>query len=483
MQLPALRHTRAFINMEQLFSPCTRLYDLLQSQGDPHDFRDQRPEFRDHPELLRELDLDVSTEELLSAERAFTYADLHALLGNEFTVLWLTPHAAVVHEDSKGVSSWHRLDGFCRFSFSADGKAIDTLALSPQHSYEISDVVLRLLAARAVHSVILGELISRDDNAWINAPTLAYFMEQCQSLRALTLQNIGINEERMRVLGTYSRPDLEIELALCDFTNAGTRALVEVLGRNQGPTKLDFCDTSDYSVVANGLRENRRLKSLTPRYFSFNRDIGYQEVLAIASALKENKGLIDLNLSHCVWVKETWDAVCDSLKTHPALQLMNLRAYQTVDGVAPLAPAVLMSRIQALVDMLKVNMSIHTMHLDDQYSECELFRGSAVPYLETNRLRPRLLAIKKTGPFAYRFKVLGRALLAVRTDPNRFWMLLSGNAEVAFPSTTAMTTTVAAILPTPTAAAAAAAGTAAISRATSTTGGASTVGIVAIPAT
>ena len=33
--------------------------------------------------------------------------------------------------------------------------------------------------------------------------------------------------------------------------------------------------------------------------------------------------------------------------------------------------------------------------------------------------------------------MLRRALLAVRTDPNWFWMLLSGNAEVAFPSTTA----------------------------------------------
>ena len=44
--------------------------------------------------------------------------------------------------------------------------------------------------------------------------------------------------------------------------------------------------------------------------------------------------------------------------------------------------------------------------------------------------------------------MLGRALLAVRTDPNRFWMLLSGNAEVAFPSTTAATTP-AANLPAP----------------------------------
>jgi hypothetical protein len=100
--------------------------------------------------------------------------------------------------------------------------------------------------------------------------------------------------------------------------------------------------------------------------------------------------------------------------------------------MAPLAPAVLQSRIQALVDMVKVNMSIHTIHLHDQFNQHENFRGSVIPYLEMNRLRPRLLAIQQAHPIPYRAKVLGRALLAVRTDPNRFWMLLSENAEVVF---------------------------------------------------
>jgi hypothetical protein len=51
--------------MERLFSPCTRLRDTLELE-----------------EFFEELNLDVSTEELLSAERAFTYADLYAMLGN-----------------------------------------------------------------------------------------------------------------------------------------------------------------------------------------------------------------------------------------------------------------------------------------------------------------------------------------------------------------------------------------------------------------
>jgi hypothetical protein len=99
------------------------------------------------------------------------------------------------------------------------------------------------------------------------------------------------------------------------------------------------------------------------------------------------------------------------------------------------------------LDMMKMNVSIHTIHLQFLYSQHELFRGSVVPYLETNRLRPRVRAIQKTRPIIYRTKVLGRALLATRTNPNRFWMLLTGNAEVALPSRCA-TIAVTANLPT-----------------------------------
>jgi hypothetical protein len=83
---------------------------------------------------------------------------------------------------------------------------------------------------------------------------------------------------------------------------------------------------------------------------------------------------------------------------------------------------------------LEVNMSIHTINgVPPLFREHELFLGSVIPSLETNRLRDRVRAIQRTRPSEYRAKVLGRALLAVKSHPNRFWMLLSGNAEVAFP--------------------------------------------------
>jgi hypothetical protein len=81
--------------MERLFSPCTRLHDILESQGLLEGVSRNLGPFQ-------ELSLNVSTEELLSSERAFTYTDLYAMLGNRNTVPWLTPHTAVVRLAAAG---------------------------------------------------------------------------------------------------------------------------------------------------------------------------------------------------------------------------------------------------------------------------------------------------------------------------------------------------------------------------------------------
>jgi hypothetical protein len=403
--------------MERLFSPCTRLYDILESQGR-----------RGFPELLRELNLNVSTEELLSAERAFTYADLFAMLVNRDTVAWLTPHAAV----TRGVTVayyWEQLGESCYFVFSADGKHIVASARSPEHLVEICNVVVRLLAASVVHSVYIQKSSGPQDMS-ISAPSLAYLMEQCQSLTFLSLQNLDVDEDHCRELGSFSRPGLEIELKHCKITSIGASALAETLGRNQGPTKLHRCEI-DHLVLADGLRGNSRLKCLRPR-LSDDLDVSNQEVFTIAGALRENKGLVELDLWQYEFrlSDETWGAICASLETHPTLEVLDFR------GAFTISPAGLNSWVQALIDMLKVNVSIHTICLHDRYSENKLFRESVIPYLKTNRFRPRVRTIQKTRPIAYRAKVLGQALLATRTDVNRFWMILSGNVEVSFPSTT-----------------------------------------------
>jgi hypothetical protein len=239
--------------MERLFSPCTRFRDTLE----------RRERGRLGPrELLRELNLDVSTEELLKDEKAFTYADLYVMLGIGNKIAWLTPHALVVTANNMSVVySWRQLDQSCHFIFKADGKVIHALARSPVHLLEVCDAVLRLLATSVVHSVYLYNR-SSPDGAWINAPTLAYLMEQCQTLKVLTLTDLNVDENHCRVLGTFSKPGLEIELIRCKLTSVAAAVLAQILGRNQGPSKLTYCDIIDYSILANGLRGNSRLRTL-----------------------------------------------------------------------------------------------------------------------------------------------------------------------------------------------------------------------------
>jgi hypothetical protein len=426
--------------MEHLFSPCTRLNDLVEA-GYLEDLEEEE-DF----ENVKELNLDVSPQELLSAERGFTYAHLHAMLESKYTVAWLTPHATIVRANGRAQTCVNMLmERDRQFGFDVDDNEIIVVARSLEHLLEICDVILRLLAVSVVHSVILHKW-NRSGGACINAPALEYLMEQCKSLKSLSLSNLEMDENHCRVLGAYSRPDLEIKLKNCKLTSAGTSALAEVLGHNQGPTVLERCNI-DYSILADGLRGNSRLKRLRTAYFS-NLDNDNRQVLAIANAVRENKGLVELDFHYALSMSdETWGAICDSLKTHPTLEILYLPSTEYITATAR-AAAIITSRIQALLDLMKLNLSIHTMRLHDQYSKHELFRESVTPYLETNRLRQRLLAIQKTRPIAYRAKVPGQALPAVRTDPNRVWMLLSGNAEVAFPSTTT-TTTPAANLPTP----------------------------------
>jgi hypothetical protein len=383
------------------------------------------------------------------------------MLGHGDTLVWLTPHAAVAPDNGLAVRAWNTQldDESCRFYYKADGKDMVVLAHSHEYSLEIVDVILRLLAVSVVQSVRLRKDWILPD-FFITVPSLEHLMKHCQSLNFLSLELLEMDENHCRVLGAYSRPEFEIEVKRCKITSVGARALADLLGRNQGPTKLYFCAIDNF-VLANGLRGNSRLKSLRHQVFSSNHDVNNEELLAYARALPENRGLVDLHLIIHVRVSDdTWGAVCDSLKTHPTLEVLRLPTTGPT-WVALLTPAVLQSRIQALVGMLKVNMSIHTIHLNPQFGQHELFRGSVTPYLETNRFRPHLLAIQQARPIPYRAKVLGRALLSARTDANRFWMLLSGNAEVAFPSSTTTVATAANLPDTPTTAAATSTGDAA----------------------
>jgi hypothetical protein len=202
------------------------------------------------------------------------------------------------------------------FRFSAVGKDKEALAHSRGSLWEICGAALRLWAASDVDLVNLDKR-SCYDVVLINAVMLADLLEQCQCLKPLALKGLRIDVNLCRVLDSYSRPGLEIELRGCELTDAGTSALVEVLGRSQGPTKLAYCYI-DNVVLADGL------KSLSP-FVSYNLEVYEREVLVTTGALRENKGLVELELhSRSLRVIEIWGAICHSLETYPTLEILRM---------------------------------------------------------------------------------------------------------------------------------------------------------------
>jgi hypothetical protein len=111
-------------------------------------------------------------------------------------------------------------------------------------------------------------------------------------------------------------------------TSAAAIALAQVLGRNQGPTKLEYCNIDNF-VLANGLRGNSSLKNLGV-LISYKPEDGNRELLAIADALRENRVLVHSYIRYSFVMNDaTWGAICDSLKAHPTLEVLDLRKIES----------------------------------------------------------------------------------------------------------------------------------------------------------
>jgi hypothetical protein len=130
---------------------------------------------------------------------------------------------------------------------------------------------------------------------------------------------------------------------------------------------------------------------------------------------------VELDLYCCYISDDNWSSLCQSLQAHPTLTNLDLRITRP--------------RTCLLAEVMRHNTILHTIALPEDERDEQIYTESILPYLETNRYRPRILTIKKTD-IQIRRPLLGRALQteSVRHDSNLLWMFLSGNADVVIQS-------------------------------------------------
>jgi hypothetical protein len=144
------------------------------------------------------------------------------------------------------------------------------------------------------------------------------------------------------------------------------------------------------------------------------------------AAVANNKSLVDLDLNGRSINNDSWTLLCESLKAHPTLTSLDIRntRYTLV-----LSDEQKSHRTRLLSEMMKENTVLHTITLWEGERDEKIYMEEISPYLETNRYRPRVVAVKKTTERLFREKVLGRALDCVKSNPNLVWMFLSENVD------------------------------------------------------
>ena len=253
-------------------------------------------------------------------------------------------------------------------------------------------------------------------------------LQSASSLRTLRLEDMTLGTDHCIAFESNVRIDLEIELSNCKLTDEGTQALLESQRRNKGPEKLLNCKM-DVAVLAEAVRGNRSLKSLKPCGELDHDQLSPEDFETLAQALRENEGLVTLDIAGQPIMEESWSIILKSIQNHPSLQVLDLHL---TPSSRRMSAATKTDRMLAIVDMLQVNTTILTIHMLLHECDKQVLQDSINPRLQLNLYRLRVRAIKEGAPGVHKSKLVGYALGKVSKNINLLWLILRENADTDF---------------------------------------------------
>jgi hypothetical protein len=289
------------------------------------------------------------------------------------------------------------------------------------------DFLLRLLATCERRELFIdgGDIGGRNtvSTPLSGAGLSLFFQESRDDLQKVTLSFMTLSDDQCLALATMSRLDVEVTITHCRLADDAAGAFVECLQSDRGPVNLNWCRI-DSQIIANALTGDSRVTSFKPR---FNGTDDADTTAILFRALANNRGLVNLDLQNCSISDENWTILCQSLQAHPTLISLNL------EHTIPARHFVV--RTSAVAEMIKHNTILNTIELSDGHYDTQVYAEMIQPFLETNKYRPRVHAIKKAD-IPLRRPLLGLALQtdSVRNDANILWMFLSGNPDVVVQS-------------------------------------------------
>jgi hypothetical protein len=366
----------------------------------------------------------------------------------EGRIIWLTPDVFITVEESYAatgfVIEYQYLFAVKNvFTSWIDAKDFKIYSKSTAHATAIFDGIFRLLATSDAASLCLSchdgnSLVASPNNSDVSrlylfpvpGPLLSRYLisQSATNLKTLRLEDMTLDTDHCIALESNDRIDLDIELSNCKITEDGTQAFVESQRRNKGPEKLLNCKM-DAAVLAEAVRGNRSLKSLKPCGELDHDQLSPEDFETLAQALRENEGLVTLDIAGQPILEESWRIILRAIQDHPSLQVLDLHL---TPSSRRMSAAIKTERMLAIVEMLQVNTVILTIHMLLHECDKQVLQDSINPRLQLNLYRLRVRAIKEVAPGVHRSKLVGYALGKVSNNINLLWLILKENADTDF---------------------------------------------------
>jgi hypothetical protein len=422
--------------MEQFFTPTRCFQDRWELNRGDHD---------DGPFEYTEVKLAVPVEDFLSYR--WDWKDFRAFLTGGVTpkIMWITENTYLAIFDENRNVFWLDDDGVTisggvEATFQETSGQKQTLILSNAHediplSTGACNVFWRALTtSNSVKLAIMKEAIMNDGNRLAGLPSglpsgpfLSRLLRESPSLQVLLFMGFDFKEEHCLALATLQRQDLKVKLRLCTLEpQDALDTFIEWFRHNQVVTELECCEMENNFLSA--LSGNNSVKTLAIEAKTI--ELGDEQMRSLAHALPGNMAIETLAFTFQETMSdETWVLFFRSLSTHPCIKFLYV-SYRSIiyRGPPPLAAASKTTRMNAVIQMLHLNTVVHSIRLPDEFHNEEVYHNSILPRLEMNRncFEVQRQAVKRADP-SIRPQLLGRALHAVRYNPNLVFQFLSEN--------------------------------------------------------
>jgi hypothetical protein len=305
----------------------------------------------------------------------------------------------------------------------------------------ICDALLLQLLVRSQPSRVYLKSLGFDNPLTISGLAIQGLLEQCPGLELLTFMDTTLDESQCRALAAASPSTttgkLDIRFHGCRVLNVGsTAALADLFRDNNNNSQtdqvhyhLDHFQTEGWRVLAESLRGNTSVKTIYEPGGLYGRQLKHDEFRVLAEALRDNQGLGKFTPRRLHINDENWTLLCQSLRSHPTLDTLDLSG-TFHNPNAGMTNASKKHRCTCIVNLLRSNTVLSSVHLTRDERDETIWRESIVPHLQTRTYHPLVREIKAVADQPRRFKLFGRALNSVKTKPHLLYLFVIGSVDI-----------------------------------------------------